>query len=237
MAARIIISYDGTDNDRDALALGRMLADARADISLAYVRHTVESEQRREELEHDDAERLLASGAQWLERPNARRHVVLSGSTGEGLGQLAAQEHADIVVFGSEYHTAPGHVEPGTSAQRLLESGPVGIAIAPARLRDHAGAHVASIGVVAEGDDAAAQVTASSLAAALGAHVAGPDAEHVDLLVIGSRAEAPEGRVLISAASEYRLQTATVPVLVVPRSGGVRFATLGSTHSPTPTAA
>ena len=39
MAPRIIVSYDDTDNDRDALALGRLLAVSGAELSLAYVRH------------------------------------------------------------------------------------------------------------------------------------------------------------------------------------------------------
>ena len=38
MALKIIVSYDDTDNDSDALALGRLLAIAGAELSLAYVR-------------------------------------------------------------------------------------------------------------------------------------------------------------------------------------------------------
>ena len=39
MSPKIIVSYDDTDNDRDALALGRLLAVSGAELSLAYVRH------------------------------------------------------------------------------------------------------------------------------------------------------------------------------------------------------
>ena len=60
----------------------------------------------------------------------------MSGSTGEGLGALAVRENADLVVFGSDWHTAPGHVQPGQSALRLLEGGPASIAIAAAGLRN-----------------------------------------------------------------------------------------------------
>jgi hypothetical protein len=35
----LIISYDGTPNDEDALALGKMLAPAGFRLALAYVRH------------------------------------------------------------------------------------------------------------------------------------------------------------------------------------------------------
>ena len=39
MAPRAIISYDDTPGDHDALMLGRILADAGASLTLAYVRH------------------------------------------------------------------------------------------------------------------------------------------------------------------------------------------------------
>jgi hypothetical protein len=58
--------------------------------------------------------------------------VVMSASTGSGLQGLAEREGASLIVFGSDYRTAPGHVEPGTSAQHILDGGtvPVGIAAA-----------------------------------------------------------------------------------------------------------
>ena len=58
MALKIIVSYDDTDNDRDALALGRLLAISGAELSLAYVRHSFG-----ESLEQKEAEELLARGA------------------------------------------------------------------------------------------------------------------------------------------------------------------------------
>ena len=47
MALKIIVSYDDTDNDRDALALGRLLAVTGAELSLAYVRHSFGERWRR----------------------------------------------------------------------------------------------------------------------------------------------------------------------------------------------
>src|SRR5258708_7244700 len=129
---RIIVSYDDTDNDRDALALGRLLAVSGAELSLAYVRHFTEADANKEELERQKAEALLEQGAEAIGAPDLPRHVVVHASTGEGLLELAEREHADIVVFGSEYRTSPGSVNPGTSAQRLLSGGTVAVAIAPA---------------------------------------------------------------------------------------------------------
>jgi nucleotide-binding universal stress UspA family protein len=223
MSTRIIVSYDDTDNDRDALALGRLLGVSGAELSLAYVRHAQLDERDREALEQRQAEKLLERGAQAIGALDSPRHVVVHASTGEGLIELAAREHADVVVFGSEYRTAPGAVAPGTSAQRMLSGGSTAVAIAPADLRSHASVKVARIGIVSEGDDAA-EDTAQTLAGALGAKIGDPDAEAVDLLVIGSRAGAPEGRLELSATAEYVIETSTSPVLAVPRAAPVLFA-------------
>lgn len=231
MPAKIIISYDDTDNDRDALALGRLLAQAGADVSLAYVRHTPTAER---DLEEAAARELLRRGAEALGRPDAPLHVVLSASTGEGLWKLAEQEGADAIVFGSEYRTAPGAVRPGTSAQRLLEGGPCAVAIAPAKLFERADAAIRRIGLLADVPTGGANGTAQTLAAALGAEVVRAADGGVDLLVVASRPEAPAGRVNISAAAAYAVETATCPVLVVPHSVTVPF---GGSEPATPPAA
>jgi nucleotide-binding universal stress UspA family protein len=223
MAPSVIVSYDGTDNDRDALALGQVLAQAGASLSLAYVRHARETDERAERSAQEDAERLLAEGAAVL-GGSVPTHVVLSPATGSGLAALAEDTGADMIVFGSEYRTAPGHVLPGTSAASLLNGGPVAIGIAPAGLRNTNGFHPAVIGEVSEPGDLSARETASSLAGALAAEIA-PRADHaVDLLVLGSQGAAAPRRVAISAAAQYVIETARCPVLVVPRGGRVRFA-------------
>src|SRR5258705_6545030 len=134
MAPSVIVSYDGTDNDRDALRLGRLFADLGATVALAYVRHSVDPDPAREKQLQGEAQELLHEGAAAL-GGQVRTHIVISGATGVGLGALAEREMADILVFGSDYRTAPGHVQPGTSAAQLLQGGPVAIAIAPAGLR------------------------------------------------------------------------------------------------------
>ena len=131
MATKIIVSYDGTENDTDALALGQLLARAGGSLALAYVRHAPDSDTGREQLAQKEAEELLENGARWLGDPDVPRFVVISPSTPEGLRDLAEREHADVIAFGSEYRTAPGHIAAGTSALRLLEGGPIAVAIAP----------------------------------------------------------------------------------------------------------
>jgi nucleotide-binding universal stress UspA family protein len=228
MAPRIIVSYDDTDNDRDALALGRLLAYSGAELSLAYVRHSQQSENEREALEEKQAEELLERGAAAIGAPEMARHVVVHASTSEGLFDLAVRENADVVVFGSEYRTAPGTVKPGIAAHKLLLGGPVAVAVAPADLRSRSSVGVNKIGILDEGDEAAKE-TARSLATALDATVEDFNGGPVDLLVVGSRPESPEGRVTLSASSDYAVEAATYPVLVVPRGVTVRFAAQAQT--------
>ena len=223
--ANIVISYDGTDNDRDALPLGGLLAEAGASLSLAYVRHAPEGDPRAEEAARREAEALLESGAQWLGRPDLPRHVVLSGSTGEGLKRLAHEIGADMVVFGSDYRTPPGRVQPGTSASRMLEGGSVAIGIAPAGLRHQPNLRIAAVGVVREGDDASALETAQDLADHVGARVASNGGGDVDLLVIGSREGGAPGRITMTSAARYLIETVRCPVIVLPLGKAVRLAT------------
>src|SRR4249919_3034937 len=184
MATRIIVSYDDTDNDRDALALGRLLAIGGAELSLAYVRHSQGGA-----LEQKEAEALLARGAESVGAPDMPRHVVVNPGTSVGLSELAEQESADVVVFGSEYRTAAGTVKPGISAHKLLLGGPTAIAVAPSGLREHPSVSVNTVGILDEGDSAARE-TAESLASALGASVVEfKEGGRVDLLVVGSRPE------------------------------------------------
>src|SRR5271167_1230980 len=165
MSAEVIISYDGTANDDDALALGKLLTRGAAKLALAYVRHAPEFDPQREALAKHDAERRLELGAARLGDPEIPRHVVFSASTGAGLEELALSEGASLIVFGSDYRTPPGHAEPPTSAQRLLEVGATGIGVAAAGLRADADATLGSITVLPGNGDDAARQTADALAA------------------------------------------------------------------------
>ncbi|MDQ6835441.1 MAG: universal stress protein [Actinomycetota bacterium] len=222
MALSALISYDDTENDHDALALGRILAGAGAELTLAYVRHTKDDRPEREALAGHEADALLERGVHWLDDPHAERRVVVSGSTAEGLGWLAQREQADVIVFGSEYRTRTGHVSVGRSAQTLLERGPAALALAPAGYRDHYQGPVATIGVLPGSADEAAIETAFSLAARLQATVV--DRERgVDLLVVGSRSDAPRGRLSVSSRSQNAIEEAISPVLVIARGAALEF--------------
>jgi nucleotide-binding universal stress UspA family protein len=216
MSTDILVSYDGTPNDDDALVLGRMLAATGAQLALAYVRHAREFDPRREELAQHDAQRRLEQGATLLGDPETPQHVVISASTGEGLAALAAAEGASVIVFGSDYRITPGHVEPGTTAQYLLEGGSVPVAVAVAGLRTVAKDKIAAIAPASPETDPAVQQTSQALATKLGAELVGVENSQADLIVVGSQPGAPEGRIALGGATRNLLDSARSSVLVLP---------------------
>jgi nucleotide-binding universal stress UspA family protein len=220
VAPTAIISYDDTLNDHDALMLARVLADAGANLVLGYVRHTTEP--ARAELEEEEGQRLLERGACMLGDLDVKRRVAVNGSTAVGLEMLAHQEEAEIIVFGSDYRTAAGHLVPQKSTERLLEGGSVAIAIAPANYRSEQARPFGRVGVLASPDDTAPADTAGDLAESLRARLT-HDEPFVDLLVIGSHPAAPHGRVMLSSQAQNTIECATYPVLVLPRGVAVRF--------------
>jgi nucleotide-binding universal stress UspA family protein len=222
MGPHAIVSYDDSENDHDALMLGRILGEAGARLTLAYVRHTTQTQRSREELEEHEAEALLQRGARWLEDEDVERRVVVSASTGQGLAWLAEQEEADIIVFGSEYRTAAGHVALGRSVQMLLEGGRAALAIAPANYRSRRTPEVKTVGVLSAPNNDDAIETARSLAERFGATLS-QGGRPVDLLVVGSRPEAPAGRVMISSQAQNTIEEASSPVLVLARGLPLSF--------------
>ena len=224
MSTKVIVSYDGTANEDDAVALGRLFGQAGAEVSLAYVRHATEPDSAREDIAQHEAQALLGRGAELLGDQNAARHVVTDRSTPEGLAALAEREGADVIVFCSDSHTAKGHIAVGNSAQRLLEGGQVAVAIAPVDLAESVGALAVSQ-IVAVGDtEGGARETAEALAAALGATVAPVLDKNAGLLVIDSRPEAQAGRIAISSSASHLIEIATCPVLALPRGKRLQFA-------------
>ena len=225
MAPHAIVSYDDTQSDHDALMLGRILRAAGAELTLAYVRHAQHRRLEHEQLSQLEAEQLLDRGARWLDDTYVERRVVVSPSTGEGLGWLAGQEGADVIVFGSDYRTPRGRVSIGRSAQTLLEGGPAALALAPAGCAAVLDPVIRTIGVLRGSADEAAIETAFSLAGGLDARVVDAD-RGVDVLVIGSRAEARHGRVMVTSNAQNAIEQATAPVLVVARGVPLHFESL-----------
>jgi nucleotide-binding universal stress UspA family protein len=221
MATSVIVSYDGTTNDDDALALGRMLAAGGATLSLAYVRHAGEYDPRREEIGVYDANRRLEQGALWLGEPDIERHVVIDPSTSAGLATLAASLSAKLILFGSDYRTPPGRVEPGGSAQGLLQGSPVAIGVAAAGLRTRGAERIETISVAGDANGAA-HASAVALADGLGAHVV-KGGGNADLILVDSQSHGPEGTIGLGGSTRAQLDSARGSVIVLPRGAALSF--------------
>lgn len=222
MAPHAIISYDDTVSDQDALALGRVLATAGSRLTLAYVRHAIQIEPATERLEEDEARALLERGASRLGSADTELRIVVSASTSEGLTRLAREHAADLIVFGSDYRTAPGHLDPQHTARSLLNGGSTAVAFAPAGY-GRGRPKIGTIGILDDpGDDASLQ-TARGLAESLGAGIVS-DERHPDLLVIASRPEAAQGQVMLTGRAQNGIEDATCPVIVVARGVPIEFA-------------
>jgi nucleotide-binding universal stress UspA family protein len=216
MADKVIVSYDGTANENDALAFGALLARAGAEVHIGYVRHS------KELVDDQEAQELLERAVRLFDGTLADAHTVTDPSTPEGLAGLAERIGAKAIVFCSDSHTAPGHVTIGNSAERLLNGGSVAVGIAPVGLSSSD--RIKRIVAVSEaGGAGGAQATARALAGALGAEVVPVANEQADLLVIDSRAQAQPGRVSISSSAEHLIEVATAAVLVVPNGVSLQF--------------
>lgn len=223
MPTKIIVSYDGTNNEDDAIALGQLFAGTGAEIALAYVRHTHDARSGAGQVQQDEAAAALERGAAVFGDLQVARHVVTDPSTPAGLRALAEREGAEMIVFCSDSHTAPGHVSIGNSAQRLLDGGPIAVAIAPVGLAARTDASISRVAATGDAGDTAARETAESLAQRLGGEVADLTADGIDLLVIGSRDDARPGEVGLNATAGYLVEVARSAVLVVPRERAVQF--------------
>lgn len=221
MAPRIVVSYDGTPDDDDAIALGKVLARAGATIALAYVRHSRLQDAAAEARESKAATALLARGAAQFEG-EIDTYVLFDPSTAGALGELVEGEGFDAIVFGSSYRTPAGHIAPGRAAERLLDGGPTAVGVAPAgyRLAEH---EIKRISVAGGTPGGVTDRTARSLAAQLGAEVTRDAAADADLLVLASREDARPGRVSITAASELLAQSAAGPILAVASETALDF--------------
>jgi nucleotide-binding universal stress UspA family protein len=214
MSLTTIVSYDGTPNDDDALTLAGVLGEVGAKLILAYVRHDAADDGDQARIQE-----MLAHGAATLPDANVETRIVVNGSTSEGLKELARNERAELIVFGSDYRTPAGRIAPQQSTQKLLQGGTAAISIAPAGYQER---EIRTIGLLAGLDDAAAIDTAHAFANHFGATVTDKN-YGVDLLIVGSRPEAAHGQTLLSAQAENALVGTTAPVLVIGRGVAVDF--------------
>ena len=205
LTGKVLVAVDGASGGRDAITLARMLAPASARLVLTNV---------------------YGVGAE--ADPEASRPAGLAG---RALHRLARKESAELLVVGSSHRGPTGRTLLGGQTLAALNGSSCAVAIAP---RGY-GMAEPTVRAVGAGDAGTAESelavrTAREIAERHGAAlevraVADGDpveelatmAEGLDLLVVGSRAYGPSGRLLSGETSTALARRAPCPLLVVPR--------------------
>jgi nucleotide-binding universal stress UspA family protein len=202
--AKVLVAVDGASGGRDAIALGRMLSppDARMVLTNVYG----------------------VGGEPTTARASA-------GLAGRALHRLARKEAADLLVVGSSHRGPAGRTMLGGQTLAALNGSSCAVAIAP---RGYGLAEpvmrVIGAGDTGTSESAAAVQTAREVAERHGAELRiltigegdpaeqlADLAEQLDLLVVGSHAYGPPGRLLSGETSMQLARRAACPLLVVPR--------------------
>jgi nucleotide-binding universal stress UspA family protein len=149
MYRTILIGYDDSDHAKDALALGKTLADERGELTLAGVFPwhpwlPADAPPSPPEVELARAIERAAS------EHGTRADAFPSSSPARGLHDLAEEMEADLIVVGSSHRGAIGRVLAGSVARGLLHGAPCAIAVAPSGYRD-AQRELRTIGVGIDG--------------------------------------------------------------------------------------
>lgn len=172
MYRKILVGYDDSDQARDALALGKQLADATgATLVVAGVFQFdpvwggFDAHFREAEAEHarkiEEAARVVG----------AEPEAFPSSSPARGLHELAEEIEADLILVGSAHHGRLRQALAGSVGVALLHGSPCAVGIAPRGYRDHSGdgISVVAVGVDGSAESAHALTAAGRLAEETGA--------------------------------------------------------------------
>jgi nucleotide-binding universal stress UspA family protein len=172
MLGKVIVGYDGSDEARDALALGRLLVEpARGRLILAAVLPVKEEAIGREGYQatlSEESERLFATVLDDLSSFEVETRATDGEPPAEALHDLAEREGADAIVLGSTHRGPIGRIYPGSVAERLLHGAPCAVAVAPRGFasRQEGGWRVLCVAYDGSPESQAALEVASGLAAA-----------------------------------------------------------------------
>ena len=133
MYRKIIVGYDGSDQAKDALALGKDLSETTgaelyvAGVSLIHPLLRGGADPLDLEAEQESAERLERAA----DSVDATAQPVQSSSPARGLHELAEEIGADLIVVGSSQHGHAGQTLLGNVGVALMHGSPCAVAIAP----------------------------------------------------------------------------------------------------------
>jgi nucleotide-binding universal stress UspA family protein len=155
----ILIACDGGEHDRDALALGRVLAGLTAASMEAVAVHpctplaaSIVGERWAAMTRGNADDALDAARSEIGDARDAAFHRIAASSPALGLDLAAEEADAAVIVVGSTRRGRIGRVLPGPTAMQILVDAPCPIAIAPVGYARRA-ARPARIGVGFDGSE------------------------------------------------------------------------------------
>jgi nucleotide-binding universal stress UspA family protein len=214
MYSNVVVGINGLPGDRDAIALGRVLAATGGQLALVNVRGThgapTSDSNRAMEMDESDPSNELLHRQRDAYAEEAETVSVLATSVGAGLHQVALGRGADVIVVGGCHRGAVGRVLAGDDARSALHDAPCAVAVAPAGFASGP-AQIAKIGLAYDASEQSevALAHAALLAADLGAklHVREVVALHVYGTAAWGSAAATieEDPVVVAAAARGRI--------------------------------
>lgn len=166
---KLVIAYHGTDQCKDALALGAQLAKAeRAELHIAPI---LFYDNEAAEQERFDA--LFAEARAALNGEHIVEHRLREVDAAYALQELAEKIQPEVIVLGSTHRGKVGQIMLGGVGERLLNGAPCRVAVAPRGYadRDHFGAGVIGVGYDDTTESRMALDAAVELARLVGASV------------------------------------------------------------------
>jgi len=176
MSRKLIIGYQATDEGRDALELGGVLAETMAATPLVatvmpWPEYLMGPKDLERALEVDTAE-IFASARDRLAHLDPETIAVANHSPAEALYKLAEDEQASLVVIGSTHRGMLGRVLLGSMGVSLLHGAPCGIAVAPRGYAERNQRNLLRVGVAFDGSSEAWSALETGIGLAARLHAA-----------------------------------------------------------------
>jgi nucleotide-binding universal stress UspA family protein len=171
MYRKILVGYDDSDQAKDALALGKQLADATgAELVVAGVFQFAPMWGGLDPHFRDAEAEYARTIEEAAESVGAEAEATPSSSPARGVHELAEEIGADLILLGSARHGRVGQILAGSVGVALLHGAPCAVGIAPSGYRNRSGDGIAAVAVGFDGSEESglALIAASRLATETG---------------------------------------------------------------------
>jgi nucleotide-binding universal stress UspA family protein len=156
MYRKIVVGYDDSDQSKDALVLGKQLADATgAELVVAGVFQFDPMWGGFDPHFHEDEAEFARKIEAAARSVGAEAEAFPSSSPARGLHELAEEIAADLILVGSAHYGRVGQAVAGSVGAALLHGSPCAVGVASRGYRERSGQELSAIAVGVDGSDEA----------------------------------------------------------------------------------